>query len=61
VFESMIPARDLAFAIIALYLGMDMLGHLDGDHARAESLLDLGVRSSPLVGMLLPSQPPAAR
>jgi AcrR family transcriptional regulator len=60
VLESMVPARDLAFAIIALYLGMDMLSHLDGDQARAESLLDLGVRSSPLVGMLLPSQRPTA-
>ena len=34
-FESMIPPRDLAFAIIALYLGIDMLSHLDGDRARA--------------------------
>ncbi|HEY2160744.1 MAG TPA: TetR family transcriptional regulator [Solirubrobacteraceae bacterium] len=54
--ESMVPSRDLAFAIIALYLGIDMLSHLDGDHARAESLLDLGVRAAPLVGVLLPSR-----
>jgi AcrR family transcriptional regulator len=54
-FERMIPARDLAFAIIALYLGIDMLSHLDGDHARAQSLLDLGVRMAPLAQMLLPS------
>jgi AcrR family transcriptional regulator len=40
--EPMIPPRDLAFAIIALYLGIDMLSHLDGDHTRAESLLDSG-------------------
>jgi AcrR family transcriptional regulator len=55
-FESLVPPRDVAFAIIALYLGMDMLGHLEGDHARAESLLDLGVRYAPLAGALLPSQ-----
>lgn len=54
-FEGMIPARDLAFAIIALYLGIDMLSHLDGDHARAQSLLDLGVTMAPLAQMLLPS------
>jgi AcrR family transcriptional regulator len=53
--ESMVPPRDLAFAIIALYLGFDMLSHLDGDRTRAESLLDLGVRVAPLVGVLLPS------
>lgn len=53
--ESMIPPRDLAFAIIALYLGIDMLGHLDGDRVRAESLLDLGIRAAPLAQALLPS------
>jgi len=55
-FESMVPPRDVAFAVIALYLGIDMLSHLEGDRARAESLLDLGVRVSPLIGVLLPSQ-----
>jgi AcrR family transcriptional regulator len=55
-FESMVPARDVAFAIIALYLGIDMLSHLDGDRTRAESLLDLGVRAAPLLQTLLPSQ-----
>jgi AcrR family transcriptional regulator len=60
-FESMVPPRDLAFAIIALYLGIDMLSHLDGDGARAQSLLDLGVRAAPLAQALLPSRPPDAR
>jgi AcrR family transcriptional regulator len=60
-FESMVPPRDLAFAIIALYLGIDMLSHLDGDRARAESLLDLGVRAAPLAQALLPSRSPEAR
>jgi len=54
--ESILPARDLAFAIIALYLGVDMLSQLEGDHARAESLLDLGRCYAPLAGVLLPSQ-----
>jgi AcrR family transcriptional regulator len=54
-FESVIPSRDIAFAIVALYLGIDMLSHLDGDHAPAESLLDLGVRLAPLLGMVVPS------
>jgi AcrR family transcriptional regulator len=53
--ESMVPPRDAAFAIVALYLGVDMLSHLDGDQSRAESLLDLGVRSAPLLGLLLPA------
>jgi AcrR family transcriptional regulator len=54
--EQMVPPRDLAFAIIALYLGIDMLSHLDGERDRARSLLDLGVRYAPLAGALLPSQ-----
>lgn len=55
-FEAMVPPRDLAFAIIALYLGIDMLGHLDGDHRRAQSLLELGVRYAPLIEALVPAQ-----
>jgi AcrR family transcriptional regulator len=55
--ESMIPAGDVAFAIVALYLGVDMLSHLEGERARAESLLGLGERYAPLFGALLPSQP----
>lgn len=51
--EPLVPPRDLAFAIIALYLGIDMLGQLDGDHARAESLLGLGARGAPLLQALL--------
>jgi AcrR family transcriptional regulator len=53
---SLIPPRDAAFAIIALYLGVDMLSHLDGDHSRAESLLDVGVRYAPIADALLPSR-----
>ena len=55
-FESMVPPRDVAFAVIAFYMGIDMLNHLEGNRARAESLLDLGVRLAPLIGVLLPSQ-----
>jgi hypothetical protein len=33
-----------------------MLSHLEGDHARAESLLDLGVRYAPLVAAVIPAR-----
>jgi hypothetical protein len=59
-FEPLVPAGDLAFAIIALYLGIDMLSHLDRDAARAESLLRLGTRIAPLAQTLLPTRPPEA-
>jgi hypothetical protein len=54
--ESIVPPRDLAFAIIALYLGIDTLGRLDGHRTPAESLLDLGVPRAPVVEAL-PSSP----
>ena len=56
--ESMVPPRDLAFAIIALYLSIDMLSHLDGDRTRADSLLDLGVRHAPVVEAVLSRREP---
>lgn len=55
-FESMVSPQDVAFAIVALYLGVDMLAHLEGDQARAASLLDFGERYAPFVSTLLPSQ-----
>jgi AcrR family transcriptional regulator len=45
---------DLAFGIVALYFGVDMLGHLQRDRARAESLLDLATRLATLVQAVLP-------
>ena len=55
-FEPLIPAGDIAFAIVALYLGADMLSHLDQDRSRAESLLALGTRLAPLAQALLPAR-----
>ena len=53
--EAIVPARDVAFAVIALYFGIDMVSHLEGSDARAAALLDLGVRSAPLVSALFPA------
>jgi AcrR family transcriptional regulator len=52
-FESMLPARDLAFAAVSVYLGMETLSHLDGDRSRAESLFDSARKLTPLLDMLL--------
>ncbi len=52
VLDPLIPARDTAFAIVALYLGMDLLSHLDNGHRRAEALLEIGIRNAPLVDLL---------
>jgi AcrR family transcriptional regulator len=34
----LVPPADAAVAVVALYLGLELLTHLDGDRARAESL-----------------------
>jgi AcrR family transcriptional regulator len=54
--QALVPPRDAAFAIIALYLGIDMLSHLEGNDARARSVFDRGARLATLMAALLPSQ-----
>ena len=36
--DAVMPAGDVAYGIVALYLGLEMLTHLDGDRARALGL-----------------------
>jgi hypothetical protein len=45
---------ELAFGIVSLYFGVDMLSHMQRDRDRAESLLDLVARLAALVETLLP-------
>jgi AcrR family transcriptional regulator len=62
--EQMTPAplralaspRDLAFGLVALYFGVDMLSHLQGEEKRARSLLDLATRLSALAETFMPNE-----
>jgi AcrR family transcriptional regulator len=47
-FASVVPAADAAYAIVALYLGLELLSHLDGDRSRALSLFE---RARSLLGL----------
>jgi AcrR family transcriptional regulator len=49
--------RDIAFALVALYFGVDMLSHLQRDQTRAQSLLDLGASLAVVVDTILPARP----
>lgn len=40
-FEGAVNSRTLAFAVVALYLGVDLLSHLDHDNSRAEGLFQM--------------------
>ncbi|HEX4492713.1 MAG TPA: TetR family transcriptional regulator [Acidimicrobiia bacterium] len=43
-FAALLPVEDAAYAVVALYLGMEMLSHLDDDRAPARSLFDHAAR-----------------
>lgn len=48
----LVPTRDLAFAIVSLYLGAAMLTHLMGDAEPAESLFRTGAKVGPLLELV---------
>jgi AcrR family transcriptional regulator len=50
---SVLPSRDVAYGIVALYLGLEMLSHLDGDRAPA---LALFAHAAQLAHLFSPSQ-----
>ena len=49
---ALIDARAAAGAILSLYIGMDLLIHLDGDRTRATALFDTGDRLAATVAPL---------
>jgi hypothetical protein len=53
--DSVLPTGDVAYAIVALYLGLEMLAHLDGDRSRA---LGLFAHARKLAGLFEARMPP---
>jgi AcrR family transcriptional regulator len=49
----LLPTRELAFGLVAFYLGIEMLNHLDGNRKRAEALFEVASQMSPMVVSLL--------
>ena len=56
-FAALVPVGDAAHAVVALYLGLEMLSHLDGDRATALRLFDQASRVVALFGTAAPSSP----
>jgi AcrR family transcriptional regulator len=54
---SVLPSRDVAYGIVALYLGLEMLSHLDGDRAPALALFAHAQQLAGLFSMLGGAQP----
>ena len=48
-----LPTRELAYAVVALYLGIEMLDHLETDQSRADSLFATARSLLTLFGPLL--------
>ncbi len=53
-FASVVPTDDTAYAVVALYLGLEMLSHLEGDRSRALALFE---RANTLAMLLTSSRP----
>lgn len=53
---SLVPVGDAAHAVVALYLGLEMLSHLEGDRTRALSLFERAGR----LASLFPATAPAS-
>jgi AcrR family transcriptional regulator len=51
--ESVVPAPELGLAVVALYLGLETLTHLDRDRAGAESLFAAAAPAAALFDSLL--------
>lgn len=51
-------AGEIAHALVALYLGLELLSHLDGDRSAATALFERGRRLAPLVALLTEPSPP---
>ena len=49
---AVIPSADVARAVVALYLGLEMLSHLDGDRSPALSLFDRAKRVAVVLAAL---------
>jgi AcrR family transcriptional regulator len=54
--ERMVPTRDLAFGVVAGYLGLEMLTHLQGDRAPAGRLFATATGAASMLGILLGAQ-----
>ena len=49
----LVPAKELAYALVALYFGVETLARLDGDRGKAQALFASGAQLAPLVDLVL--------
>ena len=49
----LLPPREIAYAVICFYLGVNLMTQLDTDNERVEALFELGTRLAPVVAPML--------
>jgi AcrR family transcriptional regulator len=57
---AMVGTEEAAHAVVALYLGLELLSHLDGDRAQALALFDQARRLGPLLALAAGAAPAPA-
>jgi AcrR family transcriptional regulator len=53
----LVPPRELAYALVTFYLGVNLVTHLDVDSSRADALFDRVGALAPVLEQLLGTQP----
>lgn len=56
-----VPPEDAAFGIVALFLGVELLTHLEGDGARSDRLFELASQLATMAGLLFDSSPASSK
>jgi hypothetical protein len=51
----LLPPKDLAYAFVSLYLGLNLMTHLEADRSRIEALFTLAEHIAPTFSPLLES------
>ena len=50
---ALLPVRDLAYALMTFYLGVNLLTHLDADSSRTDALFERVASVAPVLEQLL--------
>jgi AcrR family transcriptional regulator len=58
VFPAGLPVPELAYGVVTFYLGVNLMTHLDAEHARTDALFARARELAPLLGPLLGSLEP---
>lgn len=53
--EEIVPTRDVAYAVVAFYMGLNLLTHMDADRSRVDALFNLARALGPFVTPFLES------